>query len=509
MLTGVPGEEFELIVVGGGSAGCALAARLAVTRQVLLLEAGPAAWPEEVRDVASLAATAPDHAANWAHAAELRPGRVATIPRGRVLGGSGAINGAVWMRATPADGWGLPGWAWDDMLARYVRGENDLDRGDEPGHGDAGPVPVRRPARSLKHPAADRFLTAAAACGFPVEPDKNGGGPPGAGLVPANAVDGVRVNPAMAYLTPVPPGLTVRGGAEVDTLLVDGDRVTGVRLRDGTAVRAVETVLAAGAVGTPHLLLRSGIGPADDLRAAGLPVLLDHPGVGRAFTDHPAVFLPFTTDDPPAHPHAPAAQAALDLDTGADAAGDVQILLFARPFTAGGPLHLMCQLTRPDSRGTLTLPDPAGPPRVAHRYLRTEHDRRRLRHAVRTAAELLRAGLGARVEPGGDVLGSDRALDGWIAAHLDTAQHLCGTVPMGPPDDPHAVVDAALRVRGPAGLRVADLSVLPVAPRRGTAATACAIGEAAAEFLGAGSGAAGARRPAVRSAAPYRAGWGA
>jgi choline dehydrogenase-like flavoprotein len=471
-----------VIVVGAGSAGCALAGRLAAHRRVVLLEAGPTTWAPEILDVASLAPASPGHPANWNHPVELRAGIRATVPRGRVLGGSGAINGAVWMRATPADGWTTAGWTWPAMVARYARAERDTDLGNRPGHGDAGPVAVRRPAGPLRHPAADRFLAAAATCGFPAELDKNAGGPPGAGLVPGNAVDGVRVNPAMAYLTPRPAGLTVRGDAEVATLLIDGDRVTGVRLRDGTVVHAPEVVLAAGAFGTPCLLLRSGIGPADALRAAGLPVRVDAPAVGRAVSDHPAVFLPFSTADGPIHPHAPAAQAALDLDAGADPAGDVEILLFARPFSPGGPLHLMCQLMRPDSRGTLT-PNPDGTPRVAYHYLRTEHDRRRLRHAVRTAAELLRAGLGTRVEPEGAVLGSDRALDGWIAAHLSTAHHLCGTAPIGSPTD--GVVGPTLAVHGLDGLRLADLSVLPIVPRRGTAATAVAIGEAAAELLGA------------------------
>jgi choline dehydrogenase-like flavoprotein len=476
----MPGEEHDVVVVGGGSAGCALACRLAADRRVLLLEAGATTWPPEVLDVASLAACTPGHPANWGHRVELRTGSLETVPRGRVLGGSGAINGAVWMRATPFDGWGATGWTWPEMVARYVRAEHDADVGDRPGHGDAGPVPVRRPAGTLRHPAADRFLAAAATCGFPAEPDKNAGDPCGAGLVPGNAVGGRRVNPAMAYLDPVPPGLTVRGDAEVRELLLDGDRATGVRLVDGTPVYAPEVVLAAGAVGTPRLLLRSGIGPADALRAAGIAVRHDRPGVGHASSDHPAVFLPFTTDDPPAHPHAPAAQAALDLDAGADPAGDVEVMLFARPFAPGGPLHLMCQLMAPDSRGTIT---PDG--RIGYHYLRTEHDRRRLRHAIRTGADLLRAGLGARVAPEGAVLGSDRALDGWVAAHLTTAHHLCGTAPMGAADDPLAVVDPALRVHGLTGLRVADLSVLPAAPRRGPAATAAAIGEAAAEFLGA------------------------
>ncbi len=217
------------MVVGGGSAGCTLAGRLAAagTRRVLLLEAGPVGWMPEILDVTSLAACVPGHPANWAHPVELRTGSAANVPRGRVLGGSGAVNGAVWMRATSADGWGLPGWTWADMLERYIRSEADADLGDRPGHGADGPVPVTRPAGALCHPATERFLTAASTCGFPAEPDKNAGCPPGAGLVPGNAVDGVRVNPAMAYLSEVlgvdgrgaraaqPGRLIVRGGSPV------------------------------------------------------------------------------------------------------------------------------------------------------------------------------------------------------------------------------------------------------------------------------------------------------
>ncbi|MDN5749588.1 MAG: GMC oxidoreductase, partial [Pseudonocardia sp.] len=194
--------------------------------------------------------------------------------------------------------------------------------------------------------------------------------------------------------------------------------------------------------------------------------------VGLDWSDHPAVFVPFVDDDDAPHPHAPGSQAALNWDSGADPAGDVEVLAFVRPFRPGGPRHLMCALQLPDSRGVLTRD------RISYRYLRTEYDRRRLRHAIRTAADLLRAGADARVEPAGDVLGNDRALDGWVAAHLTTSVHLCGSAAIG------RVVDAELRVFGVDGLRVADTSVLPTAPRRGPSATAVAIGEKAAELLG-------------------------
>ena len=178
----------------------------------------------------------------------------------------------------------------------------------------------------------------------------------------------------------------VRSNSTVMRVLVQHGQTFGVELAGGERIPADEVVLCAGAVGTPRILMRSGIGPAETLRAAGIDVHIDLPDVGRGWSDHPAVFLPFRTEDPPPHPHAPIAQAALNWDSGADPAGDMEVMLFTRPFVAGGDLHLMCALQQPDSRGTLDLD------RISYDYLRTEHDRRRLRHALRTGAELLRAG---------------------------------------------------------------------------------------------------------------------
>lgn len=435
-------------MVGGGSAGCALAGRLGA--RALLLEAGPVTPAPELLDVSSLPVAGPH---NWAYAASLRAGQSHVVPRGRGLGGSSAINGANWVWITPADadGWGIPGWTWADLLPHYLHSESDAV------HGTTGPVPVHRPSGALLHPAATRFLHAAERLGFPAEPDKNAGAAPGAGLVPSNSVDGTRINAAMAYRP-----ISVRGDAPVTRVVFDGCRARGVELESGEVIEAGEVVLAAGAVGSPRLLLRSGIGPGST--RVDLPV-------GRDWSDHPAVFVPFADDDAAPHPHAPGSQAALHLDAGADPAGDVEVLAFVRPFLPGGPRYLMCALQQPDSRGLLTLD------RIEYGYLRTEHDRRRLRHAIRTAAELLRAGVGTRLEPTGDVLGNDRALDGWVAAHLTTSVHLCGSAAIG------RVVDAQLRVLGVEGLRVADTSVLPMVPRRGPGATAVAIGEKAAELI--------------------------
>lgn len=491
-------DSFDVVVVGAGSAGCTLAGRLAARGvRTALVEAGEVVIPPESTPIASLAATTPGHVLNWAYRATLCQGRECTVPRGRVLGGSGAINGGYFVRAVPADftDWDIPGWAHDDVLPYYRRLERDLDFCTGDRHGDAGPLRISRPAGRLRAPVTDPFLQACAALGFPDEPDKNAGGPPGAGPVPTNAVDGRRVSAATAYLPP-PWGtaewqdaLTVYGGRAVDTLLLDDGRVTGVRIGD-TELHAAETVVSAGAVGSPALLQRSGIGPEDGLRAAGVPVRHELPGVGRGWSDHPSVFLPLRSGLPDPHPDAVAGQAALNLDSGTDPAGDLEVLLFAHPFAPGGPAHLMCAVQRPDSRGMLTItsPDPADPPRLDFRYLRTTSDRHRMRAAVRVAADVLRAAGWDRagVDDGGPAgweLGNDVRLDEWIHARLTTSVHLSGSAAMG--TGPDAVVGPDLRVHGLAGVRVADTSVLPSVPRRGPAATAVMIGERAADLVGA------------------------
>ncbi len=501
--------DWDVVVVGAGSSGCALAARLAdAGRRVLLLEAGadharPADFPADLRDAATLAATVPGHPANWSLTTELTPGRTAPLPRGRVVGGSSAVNGGYFVRATPADhaGWAAAGndlWSLDATLPAWCRLEDDRQYGDRPGQGAGGPLPVTRPAGAS--PLGDAFAAAAAELGVPDEPDKNAGGPPGYGPVPLTVDGGLRVNTAMAYLSPRrgSPGLTVRGGVRVHRVLVQRGRAVGVDT-DAGPVRAAEVVLAAGAVGSPHLLLLSGIGPAAHLRAHGVDVVVDAPGVGAGLSDHPLVYLPWVpVEDPPAGDRPLPLHGVLHA-TSSDSPvpGDLEVLPWLRPWGAvvpggGGDLRTLsvaAGLYRQESRGRLSLvsADPATAPRIEHRYLATAADRRRLREAVRLADALLRTRalaplVAARPEPADGVLADDRALDGWIAAHLTTAVHLTGSARMGPEGDPGAVVDQHLRVRGVEGLRVADTSVLPEVPTRGPAATAVMVGERAAEL---------------------------
>jgi choline dehydrogenase len=503
------GEEWDVVVVGAGTSGCAVAARLAdAGRRVLLLEAGadhprPEDFPPELRDPATMRAAVPGHPANWDLTADLTAGLTTRVPRGRVVGGSSALNAGSFIRGTRADfdGWAAAGndlWSYDAVLPAFCRLEADADLGNRPGHGADGPMPVERAPAG--HPLADAFAAAADELGCPAEPDKNADGPPGYGPVPLNVSAGVRVNTAMAYLSPRRglPGLTVRGGVPVRRVVVEGGRAVGVETAGGV-VRAAEVVLAAGAVGSPHLLLLSGIGPADELRAAGVPVVADVPGVGAGFTDHPHVYVGFRPVRPLPPPPGRLPLHGVLHATSVDSSfpGDLEILPWLTPFSriTGGPdgphedeLVVGVGLQREDSRGRLTLvsEDPTRQPRLEYRYLTEESDRRRMRDGVRLAVSLLRTRpLVPLVTVGlaGDVLDRNAALDRWVRAHLTTAVHLAGTARMGTDSDGDATVDQRLRVRGVAGLRVVDTSVMPQVTSRGPAATAVMLGERAAELM--------------------------
>ncbi|MGY1988335.1 mycofactocin system GMC family oxidoreductase MftG [Blastococcus sp. SYSU DS0669] len=498
-------ERWDVVVVGAGTAGCPLAARLAdAGRRVLLLEAGahhpdPADVPADLRDAQTLRAAVSGHPANWDLPGLLPGGRAVRVPRGRAAGGSSAVNAGYFLRPTPADaaGWAAAGndlWAWERLLPALCRLESDREYGDRASHGADGPVPVTRPTGGP--PLAEAFAAAAEELGLPAEPDKNGGGPPGYGPLPRNVVDGVRVSTALAYLAPRrgDPGLVVRGGVRVLRVLVEHGRATGVRTTAGD-VHADEVVLAAGAVGSAHLLLLSGIGPPDELRAAGLDVRVEAPGVGSDCSDHPLVYLPFR---PVPGVTAPLGRSPLHgvlhaTSTTAEIPGDLEVLPWLAPFAQvmtgraapeGEVVEVGVALQRTVGRGRLVLAaDPAEPPVVRYGHLVDEDDRRRMREGVRLAGELLRTRALAELGEPGPVPADDAALDAWTSARLTTAVHLSGTARMGPDGDPGAVVDQRLGVRGVDGLRVADTSVLPWVPVRGPAATAVLVGERAAELM--------------------------
>jgi len=464
----VAATDPDVLIVGAGSAGCVLAARFSAdpSRQVTLVEAGALHvddWPPELLDARLIPAAHPE---TWQYTSALTTQRTGYLHRGRVVGGSGAVNGGYFLRATPADidGWGTMSYA--QLLPAFIRSETDLDF-DGPLHGRDGPLPVRR--RTDLHPLSVAFLDACREAGLPEEPDKNAGSPPGVGPLPLNIRDGVRVNTALAYLIPVLTrrNLQVRAGTPVVRVLIEGGRATGVQLADGAVLRAERVVLCAGAIASAQLLMLSGVGPAGQLRRLGLPVHADLP-VGQGFSDHPDV----------------AVARADGADLGARRAPGLEVVLNTatvelRPYTAAfdqlvpgsrarAETYVGVALMQPDSRGELRLrsAEPADAPLIEHHYLTSAPDLDGLAHGVRLAHELLR-------------LTDQPDVPAWVRANLGTSQHLVGTCALGP------VVDERFCVLGVQGVQVVDSSVIPVVPSRGPHATVIALAEYAAILGGA------------------------
>jgi choline dehydrogenase len=524
--------ETDFIVIGAGSAGCAVAARLSEdpATRVLLLEAGGEDKNRWIHIPLGFGKTFADPSVNWCYETEPDPGaadRRVFWPRGKVLGGSSSINGMVYIRgqAEDFDHWrqlGNTGWSFDDVLPYFKRSEHQV-RGADAWHGVGGPLCVSDvPDR---HPICEAFIEAATSLGFPRNDDFNGAGQDGVGYHQTTTRNGKRCSTAVGYLRPAMtrPNLRVVTNALTERVTFDGRRATGVAFRlDGdtrTARAAREVIVCTGAVNSPQLLMLSGIGPAAHLSALGIPRVHDLVGVGQSLQDHysaPLKFkctLPITVNDV-MQSNLKKLKAGLQyytLKKGPLAMGTSPAALFARtrpelaspdikcsvsPFSADRPqdgLHPWSGFTtiiyqlRPESRGRIELKsaDPADPPAVHPNYLAAETDRRALVDGLKLLRRIMATPqmqrlIAAEFQPGPEVATDEELLD-YARRRGGTVYHPTSTCKMGV--DAMAVVDPELRVHGVEGLRVADASIMPTVVSGNTNAASIMIGERAADLV--------------------------
>ena len=523
--------EFDYVIVGGGSSGCVMAGRLSkdTSCRVALLEAGVRDTSPLVHVPAGIIGTVPTHYLNWAF--ETVPqtnlnGRRGYQPRGRVMGGSSAINAMIYTRGHPSDydEWNCPGWSWEDVLPWFKYAESN-ERGADEFHGVGGPLNVadlRTP-----NPVANLFVQAAIAAGYRDCRDFNAADQEGVGLYQVTQKNGQRMSAAKAYVTPYlnRANLSVMTQARTTRILFEGKKAVGVEFIRGGRIQRVlakrEVIVSAGAFQSPQLLLLSGIGPGKDLHRHGIPLVHDSPEVGRNLQDHLDHVLLHASPSPELvslslggavriagsllkylrfrrgllTTNYAEAGGFIKSDT-AQAKPDLQLHFtvayvddHSRRLHYGPGMSLHVCLLRPQSRGTVTLEsvDPLAPPRIDPNYLSAPEDMNALVRGFHIARRIMDNPIfdpvrGRNLFPLASL--SDDAIRADIRNRADTIYHPVGTCRMGA--DRESVVDPYLRVRGVSGLRVVDASIMPNLIGGNTNAPSVMIGERAADYIRSG-----------------------
>jgi choline dehydrogenase len=532
---GVSSDSFDYIVVGGGSAGCVIASRLSEDANVTvaLIEAGGETNGLMVKMPAGLGELIVPNKHNWSFETDPEPtcdNRRLYWPRGKGLGGSSAINAMIYIRGhrSDYDNWaklGLTGWDYDSVLPYFKKSEDNQGLSDST-HGKGGPLTVVDAGSN--HPIHRLFVEAGVQAGYPKSDDFNGAQFEGVGFYQFTIRDRARCSTSRAFLSPEVrkrPNLQIITDAQAEKILFDGTRASAVRYWHKGQCQTIaadrEVILSAGAVGSPHLLLLSGIGNGADLSAMGIDTIHNAPEVGRNMQDHPDYFVQYECTQPITYHryNNPVRMAGVGIQYVLAKSGpgayvpvesggfiksaphievpDIQLQVLPRlmkdhsrqPIEGGQRHGFLAHVThlRPESRGSISLAsaNPFAPPRIHANYLATEEDRRALRDGVRRTREIFGQAAfdpyrGKEVWPGEEHQ-DDAAIDKHIAANIETDYHCVGTCRMGVDD--RAVVDGAGQVNGVSGLRIADASIMPRIVSGNTNAPTIMIGEKIADMI--------------------------